>query len=146
MTMHLPRWAKALAFFALWPCLPASSVGGLGVQRMVAVERPSSLRSRYGLSVVAVPEPPADGIRPHQTTGGCPVELRAIVVSEPPEKSFVVVSFSDRSTVLFEGQGTRTPRGWVAVGEVHDDHAVLRAGGETYRCGIGERAIESTTR
>lgn len=104
---------------------------------------PAVLLRSYGLSVIDVPElpPPVNrgqdpATRAQGLVQGCPVEVRAIVMSDDGASSFAVIASGDESTVLHSGEGVRVGNSFVAVSEINPDHLNLRRGTATYRCGL----------
>lgn len=102
---------------------------------LVLADGGGMLSSRYGLSVVELPEPPSfDGRPPVRLRTVCPVEVRAIIVAEPRSESFVVLATGADSKIVRVGEGLRAAGSLVSVAAIESSAVVLRQDENLVRC------------
>jgi hypothetical protein len=135
-------WARE-AFTTEKPLAPLPPVA------LMPVGEPESLHTRYGLSIVAMPDPPSHNAMAdvHEAAGaGAPVpvtaaaplafdcpEVRAIVTGDD---AFAIIAWDDSSYVAKQGQTLATPMGEVKLHRLRPRSLTLTHGDDTLQCSL----------
>lgn len=108
---------------------------------LMPVAPAQSLRTNYGLGVMAIPDPPAwvrQNTASPSATAVCPVDIRTVVGSVDGELAYAVVVLGEQSWVLSPGESVHSQSGRLKIRRIEEKKVFGKLRDQEFSCELAK--------